>query len=222
MRTFPKKHALYTARYGVPRSALVHDQLTRSTPQSVTVSDWFIDCLCSRVATPPPPAVSLSLSLSVCVCVDAAVYCTHRQSVGKRPPVVPCWALSTQLWPPDARRTLTHTRHTIAHLMGHTPMSWLGIKLLHHRRLSPTLLSKPACSVFWTTSIASCRSFADLLITCMHPRTFLRARKWQSRVRLILRCDLSMNFPQILGKIGGAAYIQVRLVVRKIRYIFRK
>jgi len=27
-----------------------------------------------------------------------------------------------------------------------------------------------------------------------------------------------MNFPQILGKIGGAAYIHVRLVVWKIRY----
>ena len=38
VRTFPKNHALYTARYGVPGSALDHDQLTRSTPQSLTDS----------------------------------------------------------------------------------------------------------------------------------------------------------------------------------------
>jgi len=38
VRTFPKNHALYTARYGMPGSALDHDQLTRSTPQSLTDS----------------------------------------------------------------------------------------------------------------------------------------------------------------------------------------
>jgi len=92
-------------------------------PQYSTITDWFTDCLCSRVATPPPPAVSLSLS--VCVCVDAAVYCTHRQSVGKRPPDVPCWARSSG--------PLTHAG------LWPTHVTRLGLASL--RRLSPTLLS---------------------------------------------------------------------------------
>jgi len=83
--TFRKNHALHTARYGMPRSAIDHDQLTHSTPQSLTVS--------AAVATPPPPAVSLSLCLcmravsfqrqSTALQYEADVYCTHRQSVGK-------------------------------------------------------------------------------------------------------------------------------------------
>jgi len=64
----------------------------------------------------------------------------------------------------------------LTHFVGHTPdvLAW------HQITASPQTFAhtiKPACSVFWTTSIASCRSFTDLLITCMHPRTFVRARK---------------------------------------------
>jgi len=64
------------ARYGVPGSALDHDQLIYSTPQSLIVSAAVWPPL------PRPPCLSLSLSLSV--------YCTHRQSVGKLPPEVLC------------------------------------------------------------------------------------------------------------------------------------
>ena len=126
-------------------------------PQYSTITDWSTDWLCSRVATPPPPAISLSLS--VCVCVDAAVYCTHRQSVGKRPPDVPCWARSSG--------PLTHAG------LWPTHVTRLGLaSLLHQRRLSPTLLSPRL--VF---SGPRRSRLAALLITCMHPRTYLRARK---------------------------------------------
>ena len=74
-------------------------------------------CLCSRVATPPPPAVSLSLSLSLCLCMRGRGRLLHAPAErGKTP--AGCPVLSTQLWPPDARRTLTHTRHTIDPLRG--------------------------------------------------------------------------------------------------------
>jgi len=99
VRTFPKNHALHTARYGVPRSALDHDQLTHSTSLSLTVSAAVWQPL------PRPPCLSLSLSLSLrgvsfqwqstAVQHVAAVYCTHWQSVGKLPPDVPCWARSS-------------------------------------------------------------------------------------------------------------------------------
>jgi len=87
-----------TARCGMPRSAFDHDQLTHSTLQSLTVS---------AAMWPPLPARHLSLCLSVyawclipiavnCTAVYVtAVYCTHRQSVGKLPPEVPCWAHSS-------------------------------------------------------------------------------------------------------------------------------
>jgi len=48
-----------TAHYGVPQSALDHDQLTHSTPQSLTVS----------AAVWPPLPRPPCLSVSVCVCV---------------------------------------------------------------------------------------------------------------------------------------------------------
>jgi len=104
-------------------------------PQYSTITD----CLCSHVATPPLPAVSLSLSVRVCVVSSfqwqstalqyvAAVYCTHRQSTGKLPPEVPCWArssgpqvavaISRSVRLNASRRTLTHTRHTIDPLRG--------------------------------------------------------------------------------------------------------
>jgi len=118
VRTFPKNQAQHTARYGVPQSALDHDQLTHSTPQSLTVSATVWPPL------PGPPSLSLSLSLSV----NAAVYCTHRQSVGKLPPEVPCSArssgpqvevvISRSARLNVSRRTLTHTRHTIDQLRG--------------------------------------------------------------------------------------------------------
>ena len=93
VRTFLKNHAQHTARYGVPRLALDHDQLTHSASQSLTVS-----------AAVWPPLPACRVSLSVCLCMRgvsfqwqstalqyvAAVYCTNRHSVGKLPPEVPC------------------------------------------------------------------------------------------------------------------------------------
>jgi len=55
---FQKNHALHTACYSMPWSALDHDQLTHSTPQSLTVS---------AAVWPPLPAVSLSLTVCVCM-----------------------------------------------------------------------------------------------------------------------------------------------------------
>jgi len=175
VQTFPKNHALHTARYGMPRSALDHNQLTHSTPQSLTVSAAVWPPL------PRPPCLSLSLS------VYATVYCTHWQSVGKLPPEVPCWArscgpqvavvISQSARINASRRTLTHTRHTTDPLCGAHSLYILAWHQITASLQTLAHVIKPACRVFWTTSIASCRSFADLLITCMHPRTFLRARK---------------------------------------------
>ena len=70
VRTFPKKHALHTARCGVPRSALDHDQLTHSTSQSLTVSAAVWPPL------PRPPSFSLSLSMYAWCLIQMAVNCT--------------------------------------------------------------------------------------------------------------------------------------------------
>ena len=161
-----------TMHYTLHATACLDQHLITIYSPTVVQCSTITDCLCSH----PSPArrVSLSLFLSLCVCVDEAVYCTHRQSVGKRPPDVPGWARSSGpqthagLWP-------THVTQ-LTHFVGHTPdvLAW------HQITASPQTFAhaiKPACSVFWTTLIASCRSFADLLIMCMHPRTFLRARK---------------------------------------------
>jgi len=135
-------------------------------------------CLCSRVATPPPPAVSLSLSVYVWCLIPVAssalqymvaVYCTHRQSAGKLPPEVPCWARSSGpqvavVISRSARlnaslQTLTHTRHTTDPLRA-AHCGCLGLA-------SNYCITTDFCPHFFT----------DLLITCMHPRTFLHARK---------------------------------------------
>ena len=97
VQTFPKNHALHTACCGVPRSALDHNQLTLSTPQSLTVSAAVWPPL------PRPPSLSLCLCMrgvsfqwqSTALQYVAAVYCTHQQSVGKLLPEVPCWAHSS-------------------------------------------------------------------------------------------------------------------------------
>jgi len=138
--TFPKNHALHTARYGVPQSALNHDQLTHSTPQSLTVS---------AAVWPPLPHLPC-LSLSVCVCLvshSVSVNCTavisdrvlHAPAEhGKSPACRPLlghgplhdslgWArsspqvalvISRSARLNASRRTLTHTRHTIDPLRG--------------------------------------------------------------------------------------------------------
>jgi len=143
VRTFPKNHALHTARCSVPRSALDHDQLTHSTSQSLTVS---------AAVWPPLPRLPC-LSLSLCLCMRgvsfqwqstalqyvAAVYCTHWQSVGKLPPEVPCWARSSG---PQVAVVISRS---------------VRLNASHVDRVLPL--------------------FCHLLITCMHPRTFLRARK---------------------------------------------
>jgi len=161
-------------------------------PQYSTITDY----LCSRVATPPRPPC---LSLSLCLCMNRTVNCTAVR--GGRLLNAPAERGKTPAWSPvlgsahssgpqvavvswsarlnASRQTLTRTRHTmtqLTHFVGHTPdvLAW------HRMTASPQTFAyaiKPACRVFWTTSIASCRSFANLLITCMHPRTFLRARK---------------------------------------------
>jgi len=92
-----------TMHYTLHATACLDQHLSRSAhPQYSTIND----CLCSRVATPPRPPC---LSLSLCLCMRgvsfqrqstalhyvAAVHCTHRQSTGKLPPEVPCWARSS-------------------------------------------------------------------------------------------------------------------------------
>jgi len=177
------------------RRALISTWSRSAHPQYSTITD----CLCSRVATPPPPAVSLSLSLSLSMyawcLIPMAVNCTatpggrllHAPAErGKTPAWSP--VLSTQLWPPGGSSDIeirglmchaglwpTHVTQ-LTHFVGHTPdvLAW------HQITASPQTFAhaiKPAWGVFWTMSIASRRSFANLLITCMHPRTFLCARK---------------------------------------------
>jgi len=115
-------------------------------PQYSTITDWFTDCLCSRVATPPPPAMSLSLSLCLCMrgrgrllhapAERGKTPAAHRMSRAEHAALAP-WRT------PDFD---PHTSHNWPTSWGTLRMSWLGIKLLHHRRLSPTLLSP--CLVF--------------------------------------------------------------------------
>jgi len=130
---FPKNHALHTARYGVPRSALDHDQLTHSTPQSLTVS--------AAVWPPPrPPSLSLSLSLSLSVRV-----CGRLPHAPAERGKTPAWSpmLSTQLWPPggSSHAGLWPTHDTqLTHFVGHTVdvLAWHQItaySILHSPRV---------------------------------------------------------------------------------------
>ena len=134
---FQKNHALHTACCGLPRSALDHNQLTHSTPQSLTVS---------AAVWPPLPRPP---SLSLCVCVVS-------HSNGSQ--------LHCSTWRPSTART---------------GRAWENSRLKScagHAALAPGGSSDITISDC-VTSIASCRSFANLLITCMHSKTFLRARK---------------------------------------------
>jgi len=104
-----------TTHYTVHATACLDQHLITISSPTVLHNHWLIHWLSVQPCSHSSPArrVSLSLSVSVCVCVDAAVYCTHRQSVGKRPPDVPCWARSSGplthagLWP-------THVTHVLA------------------------------------------------------------------------------------------------------------
>jgi len=143
---FPKNHALHTARYGMPRSALDHDQHTHSTLQSLTVS---------AAVWPPLPAHRVSLSLSLSLSVYA--WCLI-------PTAVNCTAV------PGGR--LLHTPAE----RGKTPTCRLVLARSSGPQVA-VVISRLARLNMGHASIASCRSFANLLITCMHSRTFLRARK---------------------------------------------
>ena len=72
--------------------------------------------------------------------VKPLVYCTHRQSVGKLPPEVPCWARSSG---PQVAVVISRQRGLMRHArLWPTHVTRLGLaSLLHHRRLSPMLLS---------------------------------------------------------------------------------
>ena len=155
-----------TTHYGVSRSALDHDQLTHSS--TVLHNHWLSLQPCSHRS--PARRVSRSLSLSVCVCVDAAVYCTHRQSVGKRR--LMSRAEHAALAPRRTPDFDPHTSHNWPTSWGTLPMSWLGIKLLHHRRLSPTLLSPRV--VF----SGSCRSRLAALLPIFSSRVCIRGRSY--------------------------------------------
>ena len=134
VRTFPKKHALHTARYGVHRSALDQDQLTHSS--TVLHNHWLSLQPCSH----PSPArrVSLSLSLSVYAWTRPSTARTGRAWENAR---LMSRAEHAALAPRRTPDFDPHTSHNWPTSWGTRPMSWLGIKLLHHRRLSPTLLS---------------------------------------------------------------------------------
>jgi len=131
VRTFPKK----------PRTT--HCMLCRAS-----ISTWSrsahpqYSAITVSAAVWPPLPNSPSLSLSLCLCMRgvsfqwqstaleyvAVVYCTHRQSVGKLPPEVPCWAhssghqvaavISRSARLNALRRTLTQTRQTTNPLHG--------------------------------------------------------------------------------------------------------
>ena len=186
VRTFPK-----TTHYTLHATAFLDQHLITISSPTVLHNHLLSLQPCGH----PSHARRVSLSVyawcliqwqSTALQYMAAVYCTHRQSVGKLPPDVPCWAHSSGpqvalVISRSARlnascRILTHTRHTIDPLHGaHSRCLGLSSNYCITADFRPPI--KPACRVFWTTSISSCRSFSDLLMMCMHPRTFLRARK---------------------------------------------
>jgi len=126
-----------TTHYTLHATACLDQHLITISSPTVLHNHWLSLQPCGY----PSPARRVSLSLSVC----AAVYCTYRQSVGKLPPEVPCWARSSG---PQVAVVISRLARLNAsrpdfdpHTSRNWPTSWLGIKLLHHRRLSPTLLS---------------------------------------------------------------------------------
>jgi len=77
-----------TTYYTLHATACLDQHLITISSPAVLHNHWLIHWLTVQPCSHLSPA--RRLSLSVCVCVDAAVYCTHRQSVGKRPPDVLC------------------------------------------------------------------------------------------------------------------------------------
>jgi len=129
-----------TTHYTLHAMACLDQHLITISSPTVLHNHWLSLQPCGH----PSPArrLSLSLSLSVyawclipvavnCTAVRgglAAIYCTHRQSLGKLLPAVPCWArssgpqvavvISRSARLNASRQTLTRTRHTIDPLRG--------------------------------------------------------------------------------------------------------
>jgi len=95
-------------------------------------------------------------------------------------------------------------------------MSWLGIKLLHHRRLLPTLLSPRVVFLDNVDRVLPlfCRSSHHMYASEDVPtcKEITEEGATNPQVRLIYEF-----YPNFRQKSEGAAYIQVRLIVRKIR-----
>jgi len=149
-----------TTHYTLHATACLDQHLITISSPTVLHNHWLSLQPCGH----PSPALCVSLSLSVyawCL-IPMAVNCTVvRGSCLLHAPAehgkTPAWSplLSTQLWPPGGSSDIdqwglmhhdglwpTHVTQ-LTHFLGHTPdvSAWLGIKLLHHRRLFPTLLS---------------------------------------------------------------------------------
>jgi len=127
-----------TTHYTRHAAACLDQHLITISSPAVLHNHWLPLQPCGH----PSPGRRVSLSLSLCLCMRgrvvshsngsqphvAAIYCTHRQSAGKLPPEVPCWArssgpqvavvISRSARLNASRRTLTHTRHTIDPLRG--------------------------------------------------------------------------------------------------------
>ena len=92
-----------TKHYTLHATACLDQHLITISSPTVLHNHWLSLQPCGH----PSPARRVSLSLCLCMCgvsfqrqstalhYVAAVYCTHRQSTGKLPPEVPCWARSS-------------------------------------------------------------------------------------------------------------------------------
>jgi len=195
VQTFPKNHALHTARCGVPRSAFNHDQLTRSAPQSLTVS---------AAVWPPlsrPPSLCLSLPVYAWCFIPMAVNCTavrggrllHAPAErGKNPAWCPVLSVVSDIaifvLKRDVKLQLTNSRaqrglmchaghwptHVtqLTHFVEHTPdvLAW------HQITASPQTFVhaiKPACRVFWT-----CRLHLDAILPIFGSHVCIRGRSY--------------------------------------------
>jgi len=160
-----------TTHYTLHATACLDQHLITISSPIVLHNHWLSLQPCGH----PSPARRVSLSVRVCGRL------LHAPAArGKTPAWSPM--LSTQSSGPQVAVVISLQRGLMRHAgLWPTHVTQLTHCVAWHQiTASPQTFAyaiKPACRVFWTTSIAFCRSFADLHITCMHPRTFVHARK---------------------------------------------
>jgi len=104
-------HFQKTTHYTLHATACLDQHLITISSPTVLHNHWLFLQPCSH------PSPTGRVSLSLCLCMRGRGCLLHAPAEhGKTP--ARCPVLSMQLWPPDARQTLTHTHHTIDPLRG--------------------------------------------------------------------------------------------------------